>query len=55
MCAYAKIGAYFQNGTMPGSDNSCQIEPGPWNITITGGFEKRDDWSDLQKRMKTFK
>jgi len=55
MCAMAKIGAYFQNGTMPGNDKFCQLEAGPWNVTIPGRLEKRDDWAELPKRMKSLK
>lgn len=51
-CAFAKINAYFQNGTLPGKDSFCSLEAGPWNITITGGVEKRRDWKKLQRRMK---
>jgi len=40
---------------MPEGDNFCSLEAGPWNITIPGGFEKRDDWSELQRRIKALK
>ncbi|KAG9245276.1 TAP-like protein-domain-containing protein [Calycina marina] len=55
VCALRKIGAYFQNGTMPGCDNFCDQGMGPWNVTIPGGLEKRGDWNDLQARMKALR
>ncbi|KUJ12862.1 alpha/beta-hydrolase, partial [Mollisia scopiformis] len=30
-CGNSKINAYFQNGTLPGDDNFCSLEQGPFN------------------------
>jgi hypothetical protein len=50
-CAFAKINNYFQNGVLPknGSDSFCEIEVGPWNVTIKEGLRVRDT-TELLKR-----
>ncbi|KAF4637999.1 hypothetical protein G7Y89_g79 [Cudoniella acicularis] len=51
-CANNKINAYFQNGTMPGTDNFCKLEVGPFNITIPGGnIEKYEEWDTIKAKM----
>jgi hypothetical protein len=46
-CASLKINAFFQNGTLPGDDNSCALEAGPWNVTLSS-MEERRDWRSVQ-------
>ncbi|KAE9381133.1 alpha/beta-hydrolase, partial [Stipitochalara longipes BDJ] len=47
-CAFRKINAYFQNGTLPGDDNFCALEIGPANVTLSRGIENVDGWRDIQ-------
>lgn len=47
-CAYSKINTFFQSGTLPGENNYCALEMGPFNVTLTGPLEKR---TDLKKVM----
>jgi hypothetical protein len=51
-CTNIKIKAYFQDGTLPGSDNFCPLEAGPFGVVLSGGLEKRTDYIDIRDRMK---
>lgn len=39
-CALAKIKDYFQNGQLPGDDDFCTAETGPWDVVINGTLEE---------------
>ncbi|KUJ07981.1 alpha/beta-hydrolase [Mollisia scopiformis] len=47
-CAFQKIGNYFKTGELPGNDNFCKLEVGPWNVTIPQGMENVNGWRDIQ-------
>ncbi|CZR51827.1 uncharacterized protein PAC_01704 [Phialocephala subalpina] len=49
-CAFQKIATYFKTGAVPGEDNHCPEEPGPWNVTIEP-FETHPDWLDMKRDM----
>ena len=51
-CGFAKINAFFQDGVLPGKDNFCCLEAGPFNVTVAGGLEKRSDWVTIKEGMK---
>ncbi|KAE9372919.1 hypothetical protein N431DRAFT_376208 [Stipitochalara longipes BDJ] len=51
-CASKKIGAFFQTGTLPGEDNYCPLEAGPWNITFAGPLDKRAELMEIGKRLR---
>lgn len=37
------MGAFLINGTLPGNENYCEFEAGPWNVTTTGPLAKRSE------------
>jgi hypothetical protein len=43
------MNTFFQSGVLPGRDNYCALEAGPFNITISGPLEKRADFK-MRKR-----
>ncbi|KAF4626028.1 hypothetical protein G7Y89_g12140 [Cudoniella acicularis] len=55
-CAFAKVNAFFQNGTLPGKDNFCALEAGPFNVTISNGLKEgkrhTEDWAKIRRGMK---
>ncbi|KAK3944424.1 TAP-like protein-domain-containing protein [Diplogelasinospora grovesii] len=40
MCGFAKIGAYFQTGALPGNDSFCPLETGPFGILLNGTLQQ---------------
>ena len=52
VCGFTKINTFFQSGILPGKDNFCSLEAGPFNVTDPGGLEKSNDWSRIQDGMR---
>ena len=48
-CSYAKLNTFFQEGKLPGKDNYCKLEAGPWNITVEGPLERRADLERVKR------
>jgi hypothetical protein len=40
LCAYDKIGTFFQNGALLGNDNRCALEAGPFGIVLLGNLNE---------------
>lgn len=55
LCAFAKINAFFQNGTLPGQENFCPTEAGPFGVTLAGGLAKRSEVSEITKMIKSLR
>ncbi|KAE9370517.1 hypothetical protein N431DRAFT_411948 [Stipitochalara longipes BDJ] len=51
-CGYGKISAFFESGTLPGKDNYCPLEVGPWNVTATGPLAKRDEIREIREKIR---
>ena len=49
------MNAFFQSGKLPGRDNYCALEAGPWNITISGPLEKRADFLTVKRGLESLK
>jgi len=47
-CSNRKIKAYFQNGTMPGTDNYCAVETGPWSVNLTQPINMTADFAAVR-------
>jgi hypothetical protein len=54
-CSLAKIGAFLINGTLPGNDNYCALEAGPWNITIPGPLSKRSEILEISDLFRSLR
>jgi hypothetical protein len=52
-CAFAKIAALFQNGTMPGKDNYCALESGPWGVVINGTLSRRSEALKIKEKIRS--
>jgi hypothetical protein len=50
-----KIGAFLINGTLPGDNNYCALEAGPWNITTTGPLAERSEIVEITEMIKGLK
>jgi hypothetical protein len=50
-CGFGKISAFFESGTLPGKDNYCSLETGPWNVTTTGSLTKRSEVLEIRERI----
>jgi hypothetical protein len=48
----AKIGAFLINGTLPGTDNYCPLEAGPWGILANGTLSELLEAADLKGVMR---
>ncbi|KAN0089862.1 TAP-like domain containing protein [Hyaloscypha variabilis] len=51
-CALAKIGAFLINGTLPGTDNYCPLEAGPWGVLANGTLSELLEAADLRRVMR---
>jgi hypothetical protein len=51
-CANAKINAYFQEGKLPGHDNFCSLEAGPFGIVLPGRLDMQSDYKEIRDKMK---
>ncbi|KIM94052.1 hypothetical protein OIDMADRAFT_60890 [Oidiodendron maius Zn] len=51
-CGFSKMNAYLQYGTLPGSDNYCALEIGPFNVTYIGSLSKRGDVGMIEASLK---
>jgi len=47
-----KIGAFFINGTLPGNDNYCPLEAGPWGVVTTGPLDKRSEILEIREKIR---
>lgn len=39
-CGFAKVGAYFQTGQLPGNDSFCALEAGPFGVVLNGTLKQ---------------
>jgi hypothetical protein len=49
------MNTFFQSGVLPGRDNYCALEAGPFNITLSGPLEKRADFMMLKRGLEGLK
>ncbi|KUJ23894.1 uncharacterized protein LY89DRAFT_571959, partial [Mollisia scopiformis] len=55
LCAFGKINTFFQTGQLPGTDNYCPLEAGPWNITLPGPLSSFNDKRDIKESLVKLK
>jgi hypothetical protein len=51
-CTNSKINAFFQEGTLPGRNNFCSLQAGPFGVVLPGGLEKRSDFRKIREKMR---
>ena len=49
---FGKIIAFFQTGFLPGKDDYCPLEIGPFNVTYARSLGKRADLKEIQRQLK---
>ncbi|KAE9366802.1 alpha/beta-hydrolase [Stipitochalara longipes BDJ] len=54
-CAFSKIVTFFINGTLPGEDNYCGPDAGPWNITIPGTLKENTGLSEIKRSLRALR
>jgi len=51
-CAFTKIATFFRDGALPGEENYCPLEAGPWNVTFAGPLEERVQFAEVVDRFR---
>ncbi|CZR56074.1 uncharacterized protein PAC_05962 [Phialocephala subalpina] len=52
LCAFGKLNIFFQTGKLPGKDNYCPLEAGPWNVTLPGPLSQLSDKRDIKEKFR---